>query len=60
MTDLSQRRKKMACMTHSCPCGHDWFNNKGGGGCPKCGNDKNIGHFYDDPPEMEEEEDDDC
>jgi hypothetical protein len=38
----------MACMTHSCPCGHDWFNNNGGGDCPKCGNDSmRIGHHFD-------------
>ena len=38
----------MACMTHSCPCGWDWFDNKGAGGdCPKCGNDRDIGHHYD-------------
>ena len=46
----------MACMTHSCPCGHDWFDNKAGGDCPKCGNYKNIGHFFDELPEEPEEE----
>jgi len=54
----------MACMTHSCPCGHDWFNNKGGGDCPKCGNDRDIGHHFDEEDmdmDMEEEgDDDDC
>ena len=49
----------MACMTHSCPCGHDWFDNKGSGDCPKCGNDKNIGHFFDELPEEPEEHDED-
>jgi len=50
----------MSCMTHSCPCGHDWFDNKGAGGdCPKCGNDRDIGHHYDELPEDEEEIDDD-
>lgn len=48
----------MACMTHSCPCGHDWFNNRASGDCPKCGNDRGIGHFFDELPEMEEEDDD--
>ena len=52
----------MACMTHSCPCGWDWFDNKGAGGdCPKCGNDRDIGHHYDeegmdDPPDQIQEE----
>jgi len=59
VTDLSQRRKQMACMTHSCPCGYDWFNNKGGGDCPKCGNDRDIGHHYDEEHFDEEEIDDD-
>jgi hypothetical protein len=54
-------------MTHSCPCGWDWFDNKGrGGDCPKCGNDKGIGHFYDEEDmdmgeedtDIDEEEDD--
>jgi len=50
----------MACMTHSCPCGHDWFDNKGGGDCPKCGNDSmRIGHHYDEEHFDEEEIDDD-
>ena len=53
----------MACMTHSCPCGWDWFDNKGAGGdCPKCGNDRDIGHHYDeedmDLEEPEKEVDD--
>jgi len=48
----------MACMEHVCPCGHMWFNNKGGGDCPKCGNDRNIGHFFDEIPEEPEEDDD--
>ena len=29
----------MACMEHVCPCGHMWFNNRGGGDCPECGNE---------------------
>jgi len=53
----------MACMTHTCPCGHDWFDNCAGGDCPKCGNDKNIGHHWDeedwDEEYLDEEEDDD-
>tara|TARA_R110000744_G_scaffold340390_1_gene445638 strand:+ start:712 stop:927 length:216 start_codon:yes stop_codon:yes gene_type:complete len=50
-------------MTHSCPCGHDWFDNNGGGDCPKCGNNSmRIGHHYDEehfdelPEEPEEDE----
>jgi len=44
----------MACMTHSCPCGHCWFDNDGRGDCPKCGNDSmRIGHFFDESPEEE-------
>jgi hypothetical protein len=33
-----------------------WFNNRGGGDCPECGNDKNIGHFFDEEPEEYEDE----
>ena len=47
----------MACMTHSCPCGHKWFDNKDSGDCPKCGNDKNIGHHFDELPDEPEETD---
>ena len=49
----------MACMTHSCPCGWDWFDNNASGDCPKCGNDKGIGHFYDEEDMDMEEEDTD-
>ena len=50
----------MACMEHVCPCGHMWFNNRGGGDCPECGNDSmRIGHYFDEEHFDEEDYEDD-
>ncbi len=45
----------MACVDHTCECGHVWCDNSTGE-CPQCGSSEVSSHFDEPQPEPEEEE----
>ena len=50
----------MACMTHSCKCGHVWFNNTSFDSCPECGGGgTQVVHMWDEVEYDEEIHDED-
>jgi rubrerythrin len=45
----------MACMEHEChECGYLWHDNTPRGNCPQCGA-WDVGHYFDEVPEVEYE-----